>query len=395
MPWDAAGKWFSVSYQGAQGFVPSASVVISDATDVSGYTGVTLRRANLYAAPDASQDPVDFFWGGVLLSGYSRVDAAGQWLTIMYAGQRYYVKAADVSLNDAAGASGYTGVTLRRADLHAAPDASQDPVDFFWGGVVLSGYSRWDAAGEWLAIVYAGQRYYVKAADVSLNDAAGASGYTGVTLRRANLYASPDASQDPVDFFWGGVVLSGYSRWDAAGEWLAIVYAGQRYYVKAADVSLNDGSGSFTGYFSERTNAYGMPSEEAGPVDFFWGGVAASVSRWDAGGEWCTLVYGGETLFIRTSALSIGDSPDGRSYRGTTLTRTNLYVAPSLQAEVGDFFWADITWSGFQHWDAAGEWLTVAYAGVRYFVRAENVAVVRWVGQFRRGSHGNLAGCHA
>ena len=85
MPWDAAGKWFSVSYQGAQGFVPSASVVISDATDVSGYTGVTLRRANLYAAPDASQDPVDFFWGGVLLSGYSRVDAAGQWLTIMYA----------------------------------------------------------------------------------------------------------------------------------------------------------------------------------------------------------------------------------------------------------------------------------------------------------------------
>ena len=101
----------------------------------------------------------------------------------------------------------------------------------------------------------------MKAADVSLNDAAGASGYTGVTLRRANLYAAPDASQDPVDFFWGGVVLSGYSRWDAAGEWLAIVYAGQRYYVKAADVSLNDGSGSFTGYFSERTNAYGMPSE--------------------------------------------------------------------------------------------------------------------------------------
>ena len=95
--------------------------------------------------------------------------------------------------------------------------------------------------------MYAGQRYYVKAADVSLNDAAGASGYTGVTLRRANLYASPDASQDPVDVFWGGVVLSGYSRWDAAGEWLAIVYAGQRYYVKAADVSLDDGSGSFHG----------------------------------------------------------------------------------------------------------------------------------------------------
>ena len=78
--------------------------------------------------------------------------------------------------------------------------------------------------------MYAGQRYYVKAADVSLNDAAGASGYTGVTLRRANLYAAPDASQDPVDFFWGGVLLSGYSRVDAAGQWLTIMYAGQRYY---------------------------------------------------------------------------------------------------------------------------------------------------------------------
>ena len=159
----------------------------------------------------------------------------------------------------------------------------------------------------------------------------------------------------------------------AAGGWLAVPYAGQTLFAKASDVSLNDGSGSFTGYFSERTDAYGMPAEEAGPVDFFWGGVAVSVSRWDAGGEWCTLVYGGETLFVRASALSIGDSPDGRSYRGTTLTRTNLYVAPSLQAEVGDFFWADITWSGFQHWDAADEWLTVTYAGVRYFVRAEDV----------------------
>ena len=373
VPWDAAGKWFSVPYQGMQGFVPSASVIISDATDSAGYAGVTLRRTNLYASPDDSQAPADFFWGGVVLSGYSRVDAAGEWLTIVYAGQRYYVKASDVSLNDASAGGSYTGATLRRTDLYASPDDSQAPADFFWGGVVLSDFSRWDAAGEWLTIVYAGQRYYVKASDVSLNDASAGGSYTGVTLRRTDLYASPDDSQAPADFFWGGVVLSGFSRWDAAGGWLAVAYAGQTLFAKASDVSLNDGSGSFTGYFSERTDAYGMPAEEAGPVDFFWGGVAVSVSRWDAGGEWCTLVYGGETLFVRASALSIGDSPDGRSYRGTTLTRTNLYVAPSLQAEVGDFFWADITWSGFQHWDAADEWLTVTYAGVRYFVRAEDV----------------------
>ncbi len=371
--WDASGDWLTFSYEGQRCFIKASYVLLNDATDTAARRGFATSGALLYETPSSSATVLAAIGSGATLSGLVPWDAAGKWFSVSYQGAQGFVPSASVVISDATDVSGYTGVTLRRANLYAAPDASQDPVDFFWGGVLLSGYSRVDAAGQWLTIMYAGQRYYVKAADVSLNDAAGASGYTGVTLRRANLYASPDASQDPVDFFWGGVVLSGYSRWDAAGEWLAIVYAGQRYYVKAADVSLNDGSGSFTGYFSERTNAYGLPSEEAGPVDFFWGGVAASVSRWDAGGEWCTLVYGGETLFIRTSALSIGDSPDGRSYRGTTLTRTNLYVAPSLQAEVGDFFWADITWSGFQHWDAAGEWLTVAYAGVRYFVRAENV----------------------
>ena len=91
--------------------MPSASVIISDATDSAGYAGVTLRRTNLYASPDDSQAPADFFWGGVVLSGYSRVDAAGEWLTIVYAGQRYYVKASDVSLNDASAGGSYTGAT--------------------------------------------------------------------------------------------------------------------------------------------------------------------------------------------------------------------------------------------------------------------------------------------
>ena len=371
--WDVAGEWLTVWYEGVQYYTKASDVSLNDAADGSRYAGITLGRANFYEYPSTAAPVRDFFWGGVVYGGFSAWDASGDWLTFSYEGQRCFIKASYVLLNDATDTAARRGFATSGALLYETPSSSATVLAAIGSGATLSGLVPWDAAGKWFSVSYQGAQGFVPSASVVISDATDFSGYTGVTLRRANLYAAPDASQDPVDFFWGGVVLSGYSRWDAAGEWLAIVYAGQRYYVKAADVSLNDGSGSFTGYFSERTNAYGMPSEEAGPVDFFWGGVAASVSRWDAGGEWCTLVYGGETLFIRTSALSIGDSPDGRSYRGTTLTRTNLYVAPSLQAEVGDFFWADITWSGFQHWDAAGEWLTVAYAGVRYFVRAENV----------------------
>ena len=92
-------------------------------------------------------------------------------------------------------------------------------------------------------MAYAGQTLFAKASDVSLADAPDRAAYRGVTLRRTDLYASPDDSQAPADFFWGGVVLSGFSRWDAAGGWLAVAYAGQTLFAKASDVSLNDAPG--------------------------------------------------------------------------------------------------------------------------------------------------------
>ena len=95
-------------------------------------------------------------------------------------------------------------MTLRRTDLYASPDDSQAPADFFWGGVVLSGFSRWDAAGGWLAVAYAGQTLFAKASDVSLNDAPGRDApYVGRTLGRVSMYPAPDLSSEPFDLLLG------------------------------------------------------------------------------------------------------------------------------------------------------------------------------------------------
>ena len=44
----------------------------------------------------------------------------------------------------------------------------------------MGGFTRWDAAGEWLAVAYGGGRYFARASDVSLNDAPGRDGIEAV-----------------------------------------------------------------------------------------------------------------------------------------------------------------------------------------------------------------------
>ena len=144
-----------------------------------------------------------------------------------------------MSLNDGSGSR--VAVTLSRTPAYEAPDASLPEAEFFWGGVSLSA-SAWDAAGEWLAVPYRGATYFVRSDALSSADSPDGSAYRGATLRRTPLYASPDASQPEADFLWGGVVVGGFTRWDAAGEWLAVAYGGGRYFARASDVSLNDGS---------------------------------------------------------------------------------------------------------------------------------------------------------
>ena len=146
--------------------------------------------------------------------------------------------AAALPENDSPDGSAYRGVTLRRTDLYASPDDSQAPADFFWGGVVLSGFSRWDAAGGWLAVAYAGQTLFAKASDVSLNDAPGRDApYVGRTLGRVSMYPAPDLSSEPFDFFWGGVEVPA-APWDAAGEWVLSSYRGQAAFLPADSVEL-------------------------------------------------------------------------------------------------------------------------------------------------------------
>ena len=139
--------------------------------------------------------------------------------------------------NDGSGSR--VAVTLSRTPAYEAPDASLPEAEFFWGGVSLSA-SAWDAAGEWLAVPYRGATYFVRSDALSSADSPDGSAYRGATLRRTPLYASPDASQPEADFLWGGVVVGGFTRWDAAGEWLAVAYGGGRYFARASDVSLND-----------------------------------------------------------------------------------------------------------------------------------------------------------
>ena len=370
--WDAAGEWLAVPYRGATYFVRSDALSSADSPDGSAYRGATLRRTPLYASPDASQPEADFLWGGVVVGGFTRWDAAGEWLAVAYGGGRYFARASDVSLNDGSGSR--VAVTLSRTPAYEAPDASLPEAEFFWGGVSLSA-SAWDAAGEWLAVPYRGATYFVRSDALSSADSPDGSAYRGATLRRTPLYASPDASQPEADFLWGGVVVGGFTRWDAAGEWLAVAYGGGRYFARASDVSLNDGSGSRVAVTLSRTPAYEAPDASLPEAEFFWGGVSLSASAWDAAGEWLAVPYRGATYFVRSDALSSADSPDGSAYRGATLRRTPLYASPDASQPEADFLWGGVVVGGFTRWDAAGEWLAVAYGGGRYFARASDVSL--------------------
>ena len=350
----------------------SPSLPENDSPDGSAYRGATLRRTPLYASPDASQPEADFLWGGVVVGGFTRWDAAGEWLAVAYGGGRYFARASDVSLNDGSGSR--VAVTLSRTPAYEAPDASLPEAEFFWGGVSLSA-SAWDAAGEWLAVPYRGATYFVRSDALSSADSPDGSAYRGATLRRTPLYASPDASQPEADFLWGGVVVGGFTRWDAAGEWLAVAYGGGRYFARASDVSLNDGSGSRVAVTLSRTPAYEAPDASLPEAEFFWGGVSLSASAWDAAGEWLAVPYRGATYFVRSDALSSADSPDGSAYRGATLRRTPLYASPDASQPEADFLWGGVVVGGFTRWDAAGEWLAVAYGGGRYFARASDVSL--------------------
>ena len=351
---------------------PAAALPENDSPDGSAYRGATLRRTPLYASPDASQPEADFLWGGVVVGGFTRWDAAGEWLAVAYGGGRYFARASDVSLNDGSGSR--VAVTLSRTPAYEAPDASLPEAEFFWGGVSLSA-SAWDAAGEWLAVPYRGATYFVRSDALSSADSPDGSAYRGATLRRTPLYASPDASQPEADFLWGGVVVGGFTRWDAAGEWLAVAYGGGRYFARASDVSLNDGSGSRVAVTLSRTPAYEAPDASLPEAEFFWGGVSLSASAWDAAGEWLAVPYRGATYFLRSEALSSADAADRGARLGVTLRRTDLYASPDDSQAPADFFWGGVVLSGFSRWDAAGGWLAVAYAGQTLFAKASDVSL--------------------
>ena len=102
----------------------------------------------------------------------------------------------------------------------------------------MGGFTRWDAAGEWLAVAYGGGRYFARASDVSLNDGSGRDvPYVGRTLGRVSMRPSPDLSSEPFDFFWGGVEVPA-APWDAAGEWVLSSYRGQAAFLPADSVEL-------------------------------------------------------------------------------------------------------------------------------------------------------------
>ena len=171
--------------------------------------------------------------------------------------------------NDSPDGSAYRGATLRRTPLYASPDASQPEADFLWGGVVVGGFTRWDAAGEWLAGAYGGGRYFARASDVSLNDAPGRDvPYVGRTLGRVSMRPSPDLSSEPFDFFWGGVEVPA-APWDAAGEWVLSSYRGQAAFLPADSVEL------VPRYYRQEGTAMYLDIEWAGQPNGYYCGPAS------------------------------------------------------------------------------------------------------------------------
>ena len=171
--------------------------------------------------------------------------------------------------NDSPDGSAYRGATLRRTPLYASPDASQPEADFLWGGVVVGGFTRWDAAGEWLAVAYGGGRYFARASDVSLNDAPGRDvPYVGRTLGRVSMRPSPDLSSEPFDFFWGGVEVPA-APWDAAGEWVLSSYRGQAAFLPADSVEL------VPRYYRQEGTAMYLDIEWAGQPNGYYCGPAS------------------------------------------------------------------------------------------------------------------------
>lgn len=171
--------------------------------------------------------------------------------------------------NDSPDGSAYRGATLRRTPLYASPDASQPEADFLWGGVVVGGFTRWDAAGEWLAVAYGGGRYFARASDVSLNDGSGRDvPYVGRTLGRVSMRPSPDLSSEPFDFFWGGVEVPA-APWDAAGEWVLSSYRGQAAFLPADSVEL------VPRYYRQEGTAMYLDIEWAGQPNGYYCGPAS------------------------------------------------------------------------------------------------------------------------
>ena len=383
-PWDAAGEWLSVAWEGRTLYVRAADVSLRDAPGAAARVGTTLRRTSMYLVPEAADaNYFDFFWDGVSYS-FAPWDAAGEWLVADYAGRRVFVAAADVAFaaapapNDAPDKSPRLGVTLRRADAYAQPADGLARADYFWDGVYLY-FSPWDAAGEWLSVAWEGRTLYVRAADVSLRDAPGAAARVGTTLRRTSMYLVPEAADaNYFDFFWDGVSYS-FAPWDAAGEWLVADYAGRRVFVAAADVvsAAPGDSGDGTAYLGltlRRAEMYKLAAEEADAGDFFWGGVGLTFTRWDAAGEWLATEYGGSRVFVRASDVSLQDAYNrGIGLRGSTLRRTSMYSLPeAADANYVDFFWDGVSWD-FRQWDRDGAWLTTEYGGRRVFVECKDV----------------------
>ena len=356
--WDVAGEWLTVWYEGVQYYTKASDVSLNDAADGSRYAGITLGRANFYEYPSTAAPVRDFFWGGVVYGGFSAWDASGDWLTFSYEGQRCFIKASYVLLNDATDTAARRGFATSGALLYETPSSSATVLAAIGSGATLSGLVPWDAAGKWFSVSYQGAQGFVPSASVVISDATDVSGYTGVTLRRANLYAAPDASQDPVDFFWGGVVLSGYSRWDAAGEWLAIVYAGQRYYVKAADVSLNDAPGRDVPYVGRTLGRVSMrpsPDLSSEPFDFFWGGVEVPAAPWDAAGEWVLSSYRGQAAFLPADSVELVlADPMVRKAQDYTSTTPYLILVDTAEHKVGVFSGGgNGGWRRIHFWDCA------------------------------------------
>ena len=222
-----------------------------------------------------------------------------------YGGRRYFVDASLVSLNDAQGS--FSALCLSRTPAYRAPDESLGEAEFFWGGVTLP-VSRWDAAGEWLTTSYRGVTYFVRASGLSAPDSPDKASYRGATLARTPLREAPSESAPEADFFWGGVIAGGFTRWDAAGEWLAVTYGGRRYFVDASLVSLNDAQDRnvpYAGRTLDRVSMYPAPDLSLQPFDFFWGGMDVPAEPWDAAGKWVLSSYRGKSAFLPADKVEL------------------------------------------------------------------------------------------